>query len=437
MNSKLEQKGNPWALLPLLIFIVIFIFSSTISGSFYKMPVIVAFLISAFVALIMNKKRTFDNKLQDFCEGAGNSSIILMCMIFILAGSFAQVCRDMGSIQATTNLGLSLLPENILVSGLFIITCFISLSIGTSVGTIAAISPIAITLSQTTGINPSLTLGAVIGGAMFGDNLSFISDTTIASTRTQNCKMRDKFKVNFLIVLPAAIITILLYAFDPISSNGHMPVNLDYNLWKIIPYIVVLITALIGINVFIVLGSGLCIASIIGLIQGNFDFWQLVDSISKGIGSMSELVIICLLIGGTVNLIRKNGGIQFVLYNIQKRIKNKRGAEIGIATLVALVNLCTANNTIAIIIAGPIAKNIATDYHIKGSRSAGILDTFSCVIQSIIPYGAQVLAAVSVASSFEINIDPTKIISYLYYPFLMAISAILFILLKKNKTHQT
>lgn len=386
----------------------------------------------------MNRKVSFSKKMENFCQGAGNSSIMMMCMIFILAGSFAQVCRDMGAIESTVNLGLSFLPESVLVSGLFIIACFISLSVGTSVGTIAAVAPMAVTLSNTTGLFAGLTLGAVVGGAMFGDNLSFISDTTIASTRTQNCKMRDKFRMNIKIVLPAAIVTTLIYAFSTLGHTETINQNLDYNILKVLPYASILIAAILGVNVFLVLGGGLVFASALGIILGDFNFWTLVSSISKGIGGMSELIIICMLIGGTVNLIRINGGIDYILNSIRNKIKNKKGAELGIAILVALVNMCTANNTIAIIIAGPIAKDIADDYDIKGPRSASILDTFSCLIQGVIPYGAQVLAAVSVASSFNINIEPTKIIYYLYYPILMGLSALLFILfnskLKKTPT---
>ncbi|MFA8300599.1 MAG: Na+/H+ antiporter NhaC family protein [Hyphomicrobiales bacterium] len=439
MSLQKQNKGNPFALLPLVVFIVIFLLSSTISGDFYKMPVVVAFLISTFVALAMNRKVKFSEKVENFSRGAGNPSIMMMCMIFVLAGAFAQICRDMGAIESTVNIGLKFMPESVLVAGMFIISCFISISVGTSVGTIVAVAPMAVSLSQTTDLSVGLTVGAVVGGAMFGDNLSFISDTTIASTRTQGCSMKDKFRMNFKIVLPAAIISVFLYAFATHNGSGHFHGALHYNWLKTLPYIGVLIVALIGVNVFIVLSGGIIFAAVLGLILKSFDVWQLVSSIAKGIAGMSELIIICLLIGGIVELIRQNGGIDWVLYTINRKVKNKKAAELGIASLISFVNICTANNTIAIIITGPISKQIADKYKIKGARSASILDTFSCLIQGIIPYGAQILAAVSVASSFGIAITPTHVMSYLYYPYLMGFSALMVILFSKsskNKIHQ-
>ncbi|PRR80579.1 Malate-2H(+)/Na(+)-lactate antiporter [Clostridium liquoris] len=419
-----ELKGRASALLPLLVFIVLYVVIALISKDFYAMPVSVPFLIAGIIALLMNRKETISNKLDIFCKGAGEPNIILMCVIFILAGAFAQVAKDMGAVESTVNLGLSILPSNILISGVFIIGCFISISIGTSMGTIVALAPMAVGIADKTGISVALVIGAVVGGAMFGDNLSMISDTTIAATRTQGCDLKDKFKTNFFIVLPAAIATAIIFAIITSGNNTILRGEYNYSLVKVLPYVSVLIAALAGVNVLSVLVGGTVLSGIIGMIYGAFDFVGFLQSIAKGINGMSELVIISLIIGGTVELIKFNGGIDFLLSFITSRVKTRRGAEYGIALLVSLVDICTANNTIAIVMTGPLAKNISEKYGIEPQKSASLLDTFSCFCQGIIPYGAQLLAASSLA-----KISPFLIMKYLYYPYLMGVCAIIAIAL--------
>lgn len=420
---KKGKEGNWWALLPLLVFVLVYVGIALITKDFYSVSVIIPFLIASVVALIMNTKVSFEEKLHIFCKGAGDSNIILMILIFILAGAFAQVAKSMGAVDSTVNLGLSVLPPNLLVTGIFIVACFIALSVGTSMGTIVALVPIALGVSEKTGIPIALVVGAVVSGAMFGDNLSIISDTTIAATKTQGCEMRDKFKMNFKIVLPAAIITAILFM---IITSGTEAVNLgsyDYNLIKIVPYIGVLVAALAGINVIFVLASGIILAGVIGIATGSFDIIGLFTGMADGITGMSELIIISLLIAGMVSLIKFNGGIEFILHKGLKKFKTKRGAEFGIGALVSLVDICTANNTIAIVTVGPIAKNISDEFDLEPKRVAGIMDMFACAFQGIIPYGAQLISAASLAA-----ISPIQIMQYLFYPYLMGISVVIAII---------
>ena len=416
----MNNKGNSLALVPLAVFLVVYLGSSILAKDFYAVSIIVPFLAAALTALIMNKKEKFEKKIEIFCKGAGDVNILLMVIIFILAGAFAQVAKDMGAVDSTVNLGLSLLPSSLLIPGMFIIGCFIALSIGTSMGTIVALVPIAVGIASKTGMETALAVGSVVSGAMFGDNLSIISDTTIAATRTQGCEMKDKFKMNFIIVLPAAIITTLLFIF--LSRNAGV-VSLDtltFNLFKILPYIIVIVTALLGVNVIIVLLLGILSSGLIGFIFGSFNILGFFNSISTGISGMSELIIISLLIAGTIEVIKYNGGIDFVLNKGLKNFKSKRGAEYGIATLVSLVDICTANNTVAIVTVGPIAKNISNKYELEPKRVAGIMDMFSCAFQGIIPYGAQLISAAGLAA-----ISPFSIMKYLFYPYLMGICAII------------
>ncbi|MBV1820538.1 Na+/H+ antiporter NhaC family protein [Clostridium cochlearium] len=422
MKNKLQ--GNAIALLPLLIFIALYAGMAIISKDFYSISVIVPFLISAIVAIGMNRKESLNKKIEIFCKGAGNSEIILMCVIFILAGAFAEVAKDMGAVESTVNLGLNILPSNILIAGVFIISCFIALSIGTSVGTIVALSPMAVGIAEKINIPVALVIGAVVGGAMFGDNLSMISDTTIAATRTQGCELKDKFKANFFIVLPAAIITTIIFALVTLGTHGVLKETYDYNIIKVLPYLLVLISALLGVNVLLILVAGLFLSSMIGLVYGAFDVVGLCKSISNGISGMSELIIVSLIIAGIVEIIKFNGGIEFLLNFIKGKIKSRKGAEFSIALLVTLVDICTANNTIAIVTAGPLAKDISKEYNIEPQKSASLLDTFSCFSQGVIPYGAQLLAASTLA-----NISPFAIMKYLYYPYLMVIFALLSIIL--------
>lgn len=414
------KKGNPLALLPLGVFLVLFLGSGVITGDFYKMPALVAFLIAGAVALLFNRKISLEEKMNIFCKGAGDFNIILMVIIFLLAGAFSSVAKAMGGVDSTVNLGLSILPSNLLVTGLFIIGCFISVSMGTSVGTIAALAPIGLGISEKTGIPVALVMGAVVGGSMFGDNLSMISDTTIAAVRTQGCELKDKFKVNFLIVLPAAIITAILLTVVTSGYSSTLTGDYNYELIKVVPYVLVLIGALSGVNVFALLGSGIIFASIVGLLTNSFSAFGLIEAISAGISGMYELSLLAITIGGVVSLIKFNGGIDYILYFITSKIKSKKGAEFGIAALVSIIDLCTANNTIAIVTAGPLAKDIADKYGIDKRKTASILDIFSSCWQGVIPYGAQLLTAAGVAS-----ISPVEIIPFLYYPGLMFICGIL------------
>lgn len=432
-SNNTTKRGNGWALLPLAVFLIMYLVPSIITKNFYKMPVNVSFLVASIVAIAINKKEKINKKIEIFCKGAGNINIILMCIIFILAGAFAEVAKEMGAVTSTVNLGLTILPGNILLAGVFIICCFISLSIGTSVGTIAALAPMALGIAEKTGIPIGLALGAVISGSMFGDNLSMISDTTIAATKTQGCEMKDKFKMNISIVIPAAVITAIIFAGISLGNNASIVSGYEYSIIKVLPYLIVLISALFGMNVMLVLVSGTIFAGIVGIITQAFDIWGFMKAIETGISGMAGIIIMSLLIGGMVEVIKHNGGITFLLNLITKRIKSKKGGEFGIAALVSVVDICTANNTIAIVMAGPIAKDIADKYDIDPRRSASILDTFSCFFQGIIPYGAQILTAVGVAGS---TISPFDVMKYLYYPYLMGICAMLCIIMgipKKRK----
>lgn len=425
-----KKKGNVYALVPLLVFIVSYVAIAFIAKDFYAVSVIVPFLISAISALIMNRKIKFDEKLQIFCKGAGDQNIILMILIFVLAGAFANVAKSMGAVDATVNLGLSILPSNILVSGIFIIGCFIALSVGTSMGTIVALVPIAVGISEKTGIPVEIVVGAVVSGAMFGDNLSIISDTTIAATRTQGCEMKDKFNMNFKIVLPASIITAVVFSIITSGYETYSLGSYDYSFIKIIPYIGVIVSALLGVNVIFVLLGGLILASVIGVWTGSLDIIGVFTSISEGIAGMSELIIISIIIAGTIALIKYNGGIDFILERGLKKFKTRMGAELGIGALSGIVDVCTANNTIAIVTVGPIAKDISDEVGLEPKRVAGIMDMFSCAFQGIIPYGAQLISAAGLAA-----VSPFSIMKYLYYPYLMGISAVIAIIIywRRNK----
>ena len=416
----MKNKGNGLALIPLGVFLLVYLGTSIVAKDFYAVSVIVPFLAAALTALIMNRKIKFDEKVEIFCKGAGNTNILLMIIIFILAGAFAQVAKDMGAVDSTVNLGLSLLPSSLLIPGIFVIGCFIALSIGTSMGTIVALVPIAVGIADKTGIATALAVGAVVSGAMFGDNLSIISDTTISATRTQGCEMKDKFKMNFKIVLPAAIITAVIFMLLTKNSAEVNLEVLEFNLFKILPYIIVIVTALLGVNVIVVLLLGILSSGVVGFIFGSFDIIGLFNSISSGISGMSELIIISILIAGTIEIIKFNGGIDFILNKGLKNFKSKRGAEYGIAMLVSLVDICTANNTVAIVTVGPIAKDISNEFDLEPKRVAGILDMFSCVFQGIIPYGAQLISAAGLAA-----LSPFAIMKFLFYPYLMGICAII------------
>ena len=412
-------KSNWLSLSPLLVFLVLYLVTSIIVNDFYKVPITVAFVVSSIYAICITGGLTLSQRIEQFSKGAANPGMMLMIWIFILAGAFAQSAKEMGAVDATVNLTLQLLPESMLLPGLFLASCFISLSIGTSVGTVVALTPMAVGVASQTGSNLPMIVAIVVGGAFFGDNLSFISDTTIVATQTQHCRMSDKFKANVLIVLPAALLVLALYIFLGLSVEA--PTQLQSVKWyKVIPYLAVLITALCGMNVMLVLTIGLALTGIMGTSLGSYDFFGWLDAMGKGILGMSELIIVTLLAGGMLELIRYNGGIDYIIQKLTRRIQGKRGAELTIASLVMLTNICTANNTIAIMTAGPLAHDIATRFGVNNRKSASLLDTFSCLAQGLIPYGAQMLMAAGLAS-----ISPASIVPYLYYPMVMGLFALL------------
>ena len=426
------KNGNAWALIPLLLFVLLFLGVGIISGDFTTMPLNVAITITVIVALLMNRKETFAKKVEVFTKGAGHSNIILMMLIFILAGAFSTTAEKMGGVSSTVNLGLSLIPQNLIIVGLFIICMFVSISMGTSVGTVAAIAPVGFGFAQATDVPAALAMATVVGGAMFGDNLSMISDTTIAAVRTQKTKMSDKFKVNFKIVLPGAIITIIILFFLTNGISIDHTKNYDYNLIKVIPYLLVLILALVGINVIIVLIGGTVLAGIIGLIDGSFGWNGLLNAISKGIIGMEDIAMIALLIGGLVGIIQHNGGIDWLLNFVRSKVKSKRGAELGIASLVSAADISTANNTISIIMAGPLAKNIADEYDVDPRKSASILDIFGGCFQGLLPYSPQVISAAGVA-----GISPFLMLQYSIYPILLGVCGLLAIILRVPRLNQS
>ncbi|WP_252502392.1 Na+/H+ antiporter NhaC family protein [Sporosarcina sp. Marseille-Q4943] len=424
MSNEQLKKGSLLAFLPLIVFVVLFIGSGIVTKDFYNMPLNVAMLIAAAVALMMNRRETFSNKVDVFMKHAGHPNIILMAVIFLLAGAFAGVAKGMGAVESTVNLGLSLLPANLLIVGLFVIGCFISISMGTSMGTIVALAPIGVGIAAQTDVPVALAMATVIGGAMFGDNLSMISDTTIAAVRTQQTKMKDKFKVNFFIVLPGAILTIILLAMLTHGNSAKLTGEYPFEFIKILPYLAVLVAALLGAHVLVVLVGGTILAGVIGLLDGSYQLASFLQTASEGIMSMEDLAIVSILIGGIVGIIQHNGGIDYLLRVISRKIKSKKGAEFGIAGLVSAADIATANNTIAIIITGPVAKRIADEYDIDPRKSASLLDTFSSVWQGVLPYGVQVLAAAGLAA-----ISPLSIIVYSFYPVLMGICCVVAILI--------
>ena len=431
------KQGKFSGLMPIIIFLFLFIGSGIAANNFYAMPKIVAFLIALVIAFLQNRQLTFNQKLSIVAKNMGNENIMIMCLIFVLAGAFSGAVQAAGGVESTVNLGLSILPAKIAVAGLFIIACFISLAMGTSVGTIVALTPIAVGISEKTGFIGAMCIGAVVCGAMFGDNLSMISDTTIAATRTQGCAMKDKFKENFFIVLPAAIITIALFLFFAWNANYHISGNLNYDLLKILPYLVVLGGALAGVNVFLILIAGTILSIVIGVFTNSIAINKIFAVIASGkdgnggIMSMYDIIVISIVVAGIIGLVKENGGIDYLLTNIKSRVRSKKGAELGIATLSSLVDIATANNTIAIVMAGPIAKDIADEYKLSPSRTASLLDIFTSVWQGIIPYGAQLLYASAGATAVGLTLAPIEILPYLFYPILMGIFALLNILNKK------
>ena len=407
------------ALSPFFIFMVVYLVGSLIAGDFYELPLTAAFLIASAYAIGITPKIKLRERINVFSRGAGDENIMLMIWIFVLAGAFATTASKMGAIDATVNLTLRLLPASMLLPGLFLAACFISLSIGTSVGTVVALTPVAVGIAEQTGFSLPMIVALVVGGAFFGDNLSFISDTTIVATQTQGCKMNDKFKANIWLAAPAAIIVLVAYIF--IGQGIEVPAYLPEVEWyKVIPYVAVLVMAIVGVNVLIVLFIGIILAGVIGMATGSFDAIGWMGAMGNGIMGMSELIIVTLLAGGMLALIRHNGGIEYLIHALTKRIRGKRGAKCTIALLVILADMCTANNTIALVTVGPMAKEIADKYGIDKRISASLLDTFSCFTQGFLPYGAQLLMAAGLA-----QITPFEITAYLYYPLALGLMALL------------
>ncbi len=408
------------ALSPLIVFLMLYLVLSICANDFYAVPIVVAFMFACLYSLCILPGK-MSRRIETLTRGAANPSIMLMIWIFILAGAFASTAKTMGAVEATVNVALGILPSHLLLAGLFLAACFISLSVGTSVGTIAALAPIGLELANQTGTNVAMMTAIVVGGAFFGDNLSFISDTTIVATRTQGCLMRDKFRMNIRIALPAAIIAMVVYILMGFDLNTTPP-PADVDLLLVVPYLFVLIAAICGMDVILVLALALLLSFGIGFARHTFDFFGWLGAMNTGIMGMSELVFATLMAGGMIEAIRQMGGINFILQRLVRRIHGARGAEACMATLITLIDICTANNTIAILTVGPLAKDISTHYGVDPRRSASILDTFSCFAQGLIPYGAQLLIASGLA-----KISPLQIIPYLYYPFLLGIISTVFI----------
>ncbi len=417
---------NGWlALSPLLVFLCIYVITSLIARDFYKVPVAAAFIIaSAYALLITRSVEKTDDKIAIFSKGAGDRNVLLMIWIFVLAGAFAATAKEIGAIDATVNATLHILPGKLIYAGLFLAACFISMAIGTSVGTVVALVPIATGIAAETGTGVPFITAIIVGGAFFGDNLSFISDTTVAATKSQGCSMKDKFRANLWIAAPAAIIVAIIYIILGLKVEA-VPAGEPVQWLGLIPYLLVIGLALSGINVVTVLALGIGVNGVIGWITGTYDFVGWMSSIGSGISSMGELIIVSLLAGGMLEIIRYNGGMEFIIGGLTRRIGGKRAAGFSIAALVSLVNLCTANNTIAIITTGPLAKDITDKFGLDPRKTASILDTFSCFVQGIIPYGAQMLMASGLA-----GVSSAAIIGNLYYPFALGFMAVLSILFR-------
>jgi len=425
----MQKKGTIKGLLPLIFFLVLYMGTGILSGSFSSMPLLLAFIITSAFSLLLDRdgeKTSLEEKVSIFTRSGGEETIILMVVIFLLAGAFYSVADAMGAVKSIVSLGLTILPSNLLLPGLFLISCILSFSMGTSMGTITAVAPIGVGIATQTEINMALVMGTVIGGAMFGDNLSFISDTTIAATRTQGVELRDKFKANLMIVLPAVIITIIILSFIKIPN-----VNLesyDYSFINILPYITIIISALMGINVMAVLGIGIITGSVVGIATSSFTIVELFGVIQRGMGWMQDLSMIAIIVGGVVGLMKHYGGIEYLLDKVTSKVTTKTGGQFGIAALVALITAATTNNTISIITAGPLAKDISKEYGIDSRKTASLLDIFSAGIQGIIPYGGQLLLAAGLA-----KISPIEIMPYSIYSILMIIMGCLAIVAKFPK----
>lgn len=424
----MSNKKGLLALSPLILLIALIAlftgYSAEESHKDTSLSLTVAFMISSIYAVAISGGMPIRKRIDTYSRGAGANNLMLMLWIYVLAGAFAASAKAMGAVDATVNLALSLLPASMILPGLFLAACFISLSIGTSVGTIVALVPIAAGLAHSVDANLALTVAIIVGGAYFGDNLSFISDTTVVATQTQGCQMSDKFRVNALIVIPAAIIILIIYGI--LGAGTKAPTHIDaVQYMKVLPYIVVLVTAIAGMNVMAVLTLGSILCGIIGIIDGGYDIFGWFSAMGNGVIGMGELIIIAMMAGGMLEIIRENGGIDFIISKITAHVNSKRGAELSIAALVSLVNICTANNTVAILTVGNISKKIGDKFGVDNRKAASILDTFSCTIQGLIPYGVQMLLAAGLS-----GLSPLDIIPYLYYPMAIGLAALFAILFR-------
>ncbi len=431
----MEQKERGIALLPLGVFVAVYLATGIIlqakgvEMAFYQLPSPIPAFIGVIVAFILFKG-TINEKLDTFLKGCGNTDIIIMCLIFLFAGAFTSVSSAMGGVDAVVNLGMSVMPPQFIAAGVFVISAFISISTGTSVGTVAAVTPIALGLATAGGLNQFIVVGATIGGSMFGDNLSMISDTTIAATRSQNVEMKDKFKTNFAIALPAALLTIVLLLIFGRPDTIPEVQNYSINIVKVLPYLFVLVASLIGLNVFVVLTGGIIFSGIIGLCYGSFSVLELSNHVYTGFTGMFEIFLLSLVMGGLASMVEKEGGIQWIISRVRRIIKGRKSAEIGIATMAALTDVATANNTVAIIINGNVAKEISDEYGVDPRRTASLLDMFTCIFQGLIPYGAQLLFACSFIEKLN---SPFQVIKMCWYQPILAIFAIASVFFVKSK----
>lgn len=421
--ERISHKRGMLAISPIILFLVFYLIVSLIVGDFYKMPIAVALVMASVWSVLVYRGESLTKRIEVYSKEAGSANVMYMIWIFVLAGAFASLAKEIGAIDATVNLTLEYLPARFLIPGLFIAACFISLSIGTSVGTVVALTPLAVDLAQTADASVALFVAIVLGGAFFGDNLSFISDTTIAATRTQGCKMNDKFKANLWIAMPAAVMTLIVCAVVGYEINA-VEVPEHANPVLVLPYLVVIVTAVLGINVTVVLVLGIVSAVIVALIYGH-DLLSLAGYMGSGIDSMGNLIIITLLAAGMLGLVKAMGGINYMLQCLTARVSGVRWAQAAIASLVSIVNVCTANNTVAIITVGSLSKSIADRYGVDARKSASLLDTCSCIVQCLIPYGAQTLLATSLA-----GISPIAPFQYLYYPWALILMVVLSIIFK-------
>ena len=425
--DKIKNSRGLLALTPVIVLLAVYLCGALLAGDFYRVSIAVAFVVAAIYGLVIMRGYNLQERVGIFSRGAANPDIMYMIWIFCLAGIFASSAKAMGAVDATVALTLNIVPTNFLPAGIFIAACFISMAIGTSVGTIVALTPVVTVMAPQVGCSTAWLVAIVVGGAFFGDNLSFISDTTIAATQSQGCKMKDKFKANFAIVLPAAIATLCIYLFGN-QATEYAIVEHSVEWFKAVPYLLVIILALMGVNVLIVLIAGTIIANTIALIGGDFELLTIFTAAGEGLNSMCELILVTLLAGGVMAIVRELGGFDYLIDKMTKKVSSRRGAEAVIALLTAITNFCTANNTISILTVGPIARDLSTRYGVPARKSASLMDTISCFVQGFLPYGAQLLMAAGLAA-----ISPMEIILHLYYPFLIFIMAVVSIIIQFPK----